>query len=86
MGLLLFILGLLGICWMTYAVMPTSRKHWALVAPMIAIGIVALGAICLEAFLGWLLLSAFTGRPVECAIGVILLHALVAVAIWRSNR
>ena len=86
MGLLLFSLGLLGICWMTYALMPTSRKHWALVAPMIAIGIVALGAICLEAVLAWVLLAAFTGKPAECAIGVIVFHLLAGVAMWRSTR
>ncbi|MFN3728504.1 MAG: hypothetical protein ACK4XJ_02170 [Fimbriimonadaceae bacterium] len=43
-----------------------------------------LSIVIMEALMQWMLLSAITGRPVECAIWIIFAHAIVAVAIWRS--
>lgn len=84
MAVLAFVVGIIGICWITYAVLPESRKDWALIPVAATIVLTVLSVVIMEALMQWVLLSAITGRPVECAIWIIFAHAIVAVAIWRS--
>lgn len=74
------------IIWLTYALLPESRKEWVLIPLGLTFTLVATGIVIFEAFTAWILLSAITQRPVECAIWIIVLHLIVAIAIWRSSR
>lgn len=82
----ILMVGLVGICWMTYWLLPDSKQHWALLPPAIAVGVVILGAICIEAFMAWVMLSALSGKPVASALVVLLIHALALLALWRCSR
>ena len=76
----------LFIIWLTYALLPESRKEWVLIPLGLTFTLVATGIVIFEAFTAWILLSAITQRPVESAIWIIVLHLIVAIAIWRSSR
>jgi hypothetical protein len=80
----ILMVGLVGICWMTYWLLPESRQHWALLPPAIAVGTVILGAICIEVFVAWVMLSALSGKPTASALMVLLIHAVAFLALWRS--
>lgn len=82
----LTVLGLVGICLITYWLLPDAKKDWALLPPLVAISIVILGAICIEAFMAWLMLAALSGNPVGAAVQVFLIHALAVLAFWRSQK
>jgi hypothetical protein len=75
----------LFIIWLTYALLPESRKEWVLIPLGLTIALVATGILVFEAFSSWILLSAITQRPVECAVGVVAFHLLIGVALWRSR-
>lgn len=79
------LLGMVGICWITYALIPESRKEWALIPLGLTFFLVVTGIVVFEAFTAWILLSAITQRPVECAVGVVAVHLLIGVALWRSR-
>lgn len=75
----------LFVIWLTYALLPESRKEWALIPMGLTFVLVVMGIVVFEAFSSWILLSAITQRPVECAVSVITLHLLIGIAIWRSQ-
>ncbi len=75
----------LFVIWLTYALMPESRKEWVLIPVGLLLSLVAISIVVVEALLSWLLMSAITQRPVECAVGVITIHLLIGIAIWRSQ-
>jgi hypothetical protein len=79
------LLGLVGICWITYALLRESRKEWALIPLGLTFYLVVTGIVVFEAFSSWILLSAITQRPIECAVGVVAFHLLIGVALWRSR-
>lgn len=78
--------GLVGICWMTYWLLPDSKRHWALLPPAIALIAVILGDICIEAFMAWVMLSALSGNPVGSGIGILVIHVVAILAFWKSAR
>lgn len=84
MAVLSFLVGIIAISWITYALLPDSRKDWALIPVAATIVLTVLSVVIVEALMQWVLLYAITGRPVECAIWIIFAHAIVAVAILRS--
>jgi hypothetical protein len=80
------LLGLVGISWITFALLPESRKEWALIPLGFTFFLVVTGIVVFEAFSSWILLSAITQRPVECAVAVIVFHLIIGIALWRSSR
>jgi hypothetical protein len=73
------------VIWLTYALLPEGRKEWVLAPVGLTLTVVAIGVIVFEAFSSWILLSAITQRPVECALAVIALHMVIGITIWRSR-
>jgi hypothetical protein len=86
MVLALLMVGVLGICWMTYWLLPEAKQHWALLPPAIAVGVVVLSAILFEAFMAWVMLLAVSGNSIGSAVVVLVIHALALLALWRSSR
>ena len=82
----ILMVGLVGICWMTYCLLPESKRHWSLLPLAVAFGVVALGATCLEVFTAWVMLSALPGNATASATVVLLIHAVALLAVWRSSR
>lgn len=79
------LIGLVGVSWLTYALLPESRKEWVLIPMGLTFVLVVTGIVVFEAFSAWILLSAITQRPIECAVGVVAFHLLIGVALWRSR-
>jgi hypothetical protein len=73
------------VLWLTYALLPESRKELVLIPMGLTFILVVTGIVVFEAFSSWILLSATTQRPVECAVGVVAFHLLIGVALWRSR-
>lgn len=78
--------GLVGIYLITYWLLPDAKKDLALLPPAIALIAVILGAICIEAFMAWVMLSALSGNPVGSGIGILVIHAVAILAFWKSSR
>lgn len=76
----------LFIIWLTYTLLPESRKEWVLIPLGLTFALVATGVVIFEAFTAWILLSAITQRPIECAVAVIAFHLVVGIAYWRSSQ
>ena len=85
MTFLSLILSLAIVLWLTFALLPESRKEWVFAPLVVTFTLVAAGLVIVEAFTAWIMLSAITQLPVACAIAVMAVHLIFAVAIWRSR-
>ena len=78
-------LGVVSISWMTHALLPKSKGHWAIYPPAITLLVVVTGGLLIEAYISWLLLSAFSRHPVGSAMAVLTMHLLAILSVWRSS-